>query len=453
MKLYEVTGIEEYLNTAKFFIDRRGEEPYYFDIEAEKRGYTYIYSDMQKFGRQYAQSHLPVRDQSEAVGHAVRAMYLYSGMADVAMHNGDRALCDALKRIWNSVVKQKMYITGAIGSSEFGEAFSTPYDLPNDRAYAETCASIGLMMFANRMLEMELKGEYADIMELALFNVVLGSMNLDGKGFFYVNPLEVYPELCARRDSRHVLPERQKWFACSCCPPNAIRTVMSVGSYAYSSSEDSLNIHLFVGSDVIADIKGSCIKIKADSEYVNRGYIRYELHMDAPTEFSLNIRIPGWSRNTSVVVNGQPCDLGRVNNGYLQIHRCFKNNDVVELNVDMKPQVYRSRTDIRSNAGKIAVKRGPFVYCMESVDNGSNLQMLKIDPKKEMEACYSPDILGGVVTIRAKGSRRKMDPCVGDDPYFTGAAFAEEDVDILMIPYYAWANRGINEMRVWVEEK
>lgn len=453
VKLYETTGKTQYLETAKYFIDQRGQEPNYFDMETSRYKGEYFNPNLLDFGLQYGQAHRPVREQSEAVGHAVRAMYLYTGMADIAMRYDDEELLKALKRIWQSVTKEKMYITGAIGSTEFGESFSGPYDLPNDRAYAETCASIGLMMFANRMLEMELDAQYADVMELALYNVVLGSMALDGKAFFYVNPLEVYPEKCVRRDCQHVLPERQKWFSCSCCPPNAIRTVLSVGNYAYSVSEDAFNIHLFIGADASVKIKGKQVEMHAESGYPLDGHVRYMVKLDSPIDFSINIRIPQWSKNTKISVNGEPCEVEKAQKGYLAIKRCFRNGDVIDAELDMNTAVYRASEKVRENAGKVAVRRGPFVYCAESTDNGENLYLVRIDARAQMKAEYDAALLNGITKICAKGSRMKYNDNKGGMLYYTDHEIVETPLDIVLIPYYAWANRGSNEMRVWIEEK
>lgn len=236
VRLYEATGEERYLKLSRFFLDERGAQPLYFESEEHDNPTNYAYH----------QAHLPVREQSEAVGHAVRAGYLYSGMADVAGLTGDEAMWAACNRLWDSVTKQKMYITGGIGATSLGEAFSYPYDLPNDLAYAETCASIGLIFWARRMLEIAPKAEYADVMEQALYNTVLSGMALDGKSFFYVNPLEVTPDGCKYDERKsHVKNVRQKWFGCACCPPNLARLISSLPTYAYTAQDDTLWMHLY----------------------------------------------------------------------------------------------------------------------------------------------------------------------------------------------------------------
>ena len=277
-RLYELTGEKKYLELGSFFLDMRGRRPYYFDLEEaeraehEDRPYRQPGEEL-RF--QYHQAHLPVREQSEAVGHAVRAVYLYSGMADVARLTGDAALVQACGRLWNSIVREKLYITGGIGGTHVGEAFSFPYDLPNDTAYSETCAAIGLAFFARRMLQLQVDSQYGDVMEQALYNTVLAGMALDGKSFFYVNPLEVLPEACRRDErKRHVKPVRQKWFGCACCPPNIARTVSSLGAYIYTQNRNTLYTHLYVGSDIWVDLGGKRVNIVMDSEFPWEGRVK-----------------------------------------------------------------------------------------------------------------------------------------------------------------------------------
>ena len=277
-RLYELTGEKKYLELGSFFLDMRGRRPYYFDLEeaerAEHEGRPYRQPG-EELRFQYHQAHLPVREQSEAVGHAVRAVYLYSGMADVARLTGDAALVQACGRLWNSIVREKLYITGGIGGTHVGEAFSFPYDLPNDTAYSETCAAIGLAFFARRMLQLQADSQYGDVMEQALYNTVLAGMALDGKSFFYVNPLEVLPEACRRDErKRHVKPVRQKWFGCACCPPNIARTVSSLGAYIYTQNKNTLYTHLYVGSDIWVDLGGKRANIVMDSEFPWEGRVK-----------------------------------------------------------------------------------------------------------------------------------------------------------------------------------
>ena len=306
-RLYELTGEKKYLELACFFLDMRGGRPYYFDLEEKERA-AYENRPYREPGEEqrfhYHQAHMPVRQQSEAVGHAVRAVYLYSGMADAARLTGDSQMLAACRRIWDSIVKEKLYVTGGIGGTHVGEAFSFPYDLPNDTAYSETCAAIGLAFFARRMLQIEARSEYGDVMEQALYNTVLAGMALDGKSFFYVNPLEVDPEACRKDErKRHVQPVRQKWFGCACCPPNIARIASSVGAYAYTQSPDTLYTHLYVGSRISFSLNGRAVDMSLESGFPWEGGARAALHIESGVcHGSLAFRIPGWCRTARVWV-------------------------------------------------------------------------------------------------------------------------------------------------------
>lgn len=453
VKLYDLTRDEKYLRQAEFFILRRGKTPEYFDAEKKHRNGVFIHPEMQFYGPEFSQAHAHVLQQSESTGHAVRAMYLYCGMADVAMRTGNKNLINTLKEIWHDCVNRKIYITGGIGASAFGESFSSAYDLPNDRAYAETCAGVGLMMFANRMLQMELNSEYADIIELVLYNLVIAGMQLDGKAFFYVNPLEVYPELCERQDTKHVLPVRQKWFSCSCCPSNAIRTVLSIGSYAYSISEDTINIHQYIGCDLTASVNNHTVTLRSLCEYPECGKIKYVVEVDLPVSMKFNFRIPGWSNGFCLRINGSEVKSYESEHGYLKIDRTFENGDTIEIDFNMEIQIIRTNSAVRYNSGKAAVKRGPIVYCIESADNDPDLHLLRLDTENELIARYHADLLGGTIAIHARGTRLIQPDNVGQTLYFSNRKFKQKDVEIMMIPYYKWSNRGSGEMRVWIEEK
>jgi Putative glycosyl hydrolase of unknown function (DUF1680). len=251
IKLYRLTKEEKYLNLSKYFIDERGKRPLYFEIEAKERGNTNFFDLWNKLGPKYFQVHLPVREQTTAEGHAVRAVYLYSGMADVALETGDKSLVNACKRLWDNLTKKRMYVTGSIGSMSIGESLTFDYDLPNDTNYSETCASVGLVFFAHRMLQIDPDRQYSDVMERALYNTVISGMSLDGKKFFYVNPLEVWPEACEKNKVKsHVKYTRQPWFGCACCPPNIARLLTSLGKYIYSKKAKEVFVHLYVDSEL-----------------------------------------------------------------------------------------------------------------------------------------------------------------------------------------------------------
>lgn len=417
VKLYDITGRQEYLDTAKFFIDERGKKPYYYDLVSGKKTVHDNYH--------YNQAHCQPRYQHEAVGHAVRGVYLYSGMADVAKRYDDDGLYDACCRLFDNIENKKMYITGGIGSTVDGEAFSFNYDLPNDLAYSETCASIGLIFFARRMLEISPSAHYADVMERALYNTVLSGMALDGKSFFYVNPLEVLPE-ASHKDSRkrHIKPVRQKWFGCACCPPNIARLISSIGEYCYSENENIVYIHQYIGNR--AALNNADITL--NSSYTENGKVSISIEPKKP--FTLAIRIPAWCDNYSFSL---PCEI---KDGYAY----FEINGSTFINADfeLKAKMIKCSNRVRANIGKIAVTKGPFVYCIEEADNGKNLQMLKISKSPQFT------IDGDMIT--ANGYREK-------DCRQLYADYSEperEEVKIKFIPYYRWGNRGENEMSVYI---
>ena len=358
MKMYRATGNPHALELCRFFVDTRGQGDFYAR-EAQKRDWTVWNSDPTE--NVYRQGHMPVREQSDAVGHAVRAVYLYTGMADLAAETGDATLFAACRRLWESIVRRRMYITGGIGSTVQGEAFTVDYDLPSDTAYAETCASIGLIFFASRMLEQDLRGEYADVMETAFYNTVLAGMQLDGRRFFYVNPLQADPGISGVAVThRHDLPVRPKWYACACCPPNAARLIESLGMYAYGESADTAYCHLYAAGHV--DFL-SGIALDCETDYPYGMTVRYK----AVGNGRLAVRIPAWSRTWSLRVNGAETAAEPVD-GYVYLKIAGEAEFVFTF--DGTPVFVRPSTKIPALAGMTAVKRGPLVYCFEGVDNG-----------------------------------------------------------------------------------
>ncbi len=441
-RLYEVTGEQKYLDLSKFFLDARGTRPYYFDTErpdAIKKGTE------QDLRYQYYQAHLPVREQDEAVGHAVRAVYLYSGMADVARLTLDESLYNACEKLWNSIVNEKMYITGGIGATHIGEAFSLPYDLPNDIAYAETCASIGLVFFARRMLEISPDSKYADVMERALYNGILSGMALDGKSFFYVNPLEVVPEAC-RKDERkaHIKAVRQKWFGCACCPPNLARLLSSVGAYAYTETEDTLFVHLYVGGTLTKTVHGKTAKIRLQSAFPWDGTVRISVQAkDCPLKLAL--RIPDWCETYTAksLENAKT----NIENGYLYIEKSWEDEETVTLSFPMEVRLMAANPKVRETAGKVAVTRGPLVYCMEEADNGKYLHLLSVQAGGEIAVRDTQICNTFAKAIEISGFRREIGQ--GNALYAPVQAEPRTSVRLKFIPYSMWANRGENEMQVW----
>lgn len=416
VKLYDTTGKKEYLETAKFFIDERGKKPYYFDIERGKETVSDNYH--------YNQAHKEPRYQAEAVGHAVRGVYLYSAMADISKIYGDDELYSACKNIWNNIENKKLYITGGIGSTVDGEAFSFDYDLPNDLAYCETCASIGLIFFAQRMAETEADSKYFNVAERALYNTVLSGMAEDGKSFFYVNPLEVLPEASAKDSrKRHIKPVRQKWFSCACCPPNLARLISSVGSYIFSENEDTVYINQFISCSTETD--------KADvnihSEYLENGKVTLEIK--CKKHFRLAVRIP----ENSYIKSSSDFATEK---GYAYFD--IDNDSVIDLQFDMGIKIIKCSNRVRANIGKAAIMRGPVVYCLEEADNGKDLHLLTL--------CREPHFEYKDGFIFADGLREKAD----ENLYSIYSEAKKEKCRLKFIPYYQWANRGENEMTVYI---
>ena len=422
----------------------RGQAPNYFVEEKKNRGWN-VWDGTEELNTDYTQSTLPVREQKDAVGHAVRAVYLYTGMADVAKETQDETLLAACRNLWESITKRRMYITGGIGSTFMGEAFTVDYDLPNDTVYAETCASIGLMFFAKKMLENEHRGEYADVMERAFYNTVLAGMQLDGKRFFYVNPLEVVPGISGKAVThRAVLPTRPQWYACACCPPNVARMVSSFGSYAYSENEDTFFIDLYAGGTVKTE-KG--ITLTCETDFPHGGTAKYTIKGEAET--TVAIRIPAWSEKSLLTVNGEAVDLNAVTkDGYAYITRTWKDGDTLALTMDMTPHVVYASAKIAADSGKVCVQRGALVYCAEEVDNGKVLPLYVKAGAEPKALDFEPETLGGIVPVEIAGCAQQDI----DTLYSTKVPkFVEKT--IRLIPYYTWANRGENQMRVWLPVK
>lgn len=440
MKLYRATEDDRYFELAKHFVDVRGVDPEFFEKEAANRSWSVWGSD----GRDasYNQASKPVREQSDATGHSVRAVYLYTAMADIAAETEDSELMEACRRLWRSIVDRRMYVTGGIGSTVEGEAFSTDYNLPNDTAYCETCASIGLMYFASRMLEHEVKGEYADIMERAFYNTVLAGMQLDGKQFFYVNPLEVLPGISGSiRTHRHTLPQRPQWYACACCPPNVARTVSSIARYAYGENDATAYCHMYAPGEMAFD---NGIKISCETNYPHELNVSYRV---ISGKGKLAIHIPGWSMdNYSVAVNNEIISA-EVTDGYIYINVSEGDNILITLDAEIK-KVYCS-TNVADNTGAVAIQRGPLCYCAEGVDNDNDILSLSIREGGEMKSgAFDDKLLDGIIPIEVDGYRSEK-----TDGLYSMKKPLSKPCKIKMIPYYTWGNRGINQMRVWLPEK
>ncbi len=451
-RLYEETGEAEWKELAQRFLDVRGTDPSTFALEENKR--------LKKAGKKempvtaarymYYQAHKPVRAMDEAVGHAVRQMYLASGMADEARLTGDADMKAACERLWRSTVNEKMYVTGGVGGTHVGEAFSRPYDLPSDTAYSETCAAIGLAFFARRMLQLEPKAEYADVMERALYNTVLSGMALDGKSFFYVNPLEVDPAACDTDERlRHVKPVRQKWFGCACCPPNIARILSSLGQYIATQTENTLYIHLFVGSEITAKLNGAEITLKIDANLMNSGHAEVTV-LSGQAEGTLALRLPGWAIGGSVTAQGK---AARGENGYILLTGRWQPGDQITADFPMPVQAVAASPLVRETSGQVCFVRGPLVFCAEEADNGRNLHLLRACPEKAGEARVgSKEIDGLTLPVLTVPGKRVTVP--ENAPLYAPWSQPQTvETKITLVPYFAWNNRGKGEMRVWLERE
>lgn len=453
VKLYKATGNEKYMKLGKYFIDQRGQDPEFYQQELENReGKSHWGGVTKTINHEYFQAHKPVREQDQAVGHAVRFVYMLAGMADVAAETGDGKLLEACRRLWDNMVNKQMYITGGIGSMAQGEAFSFDYDLPNDTAYAETCASIGLIFFANRMLRIEPDSRYGDVMERALYNTVVAGMSRDGKHFFYVNPLEVDPKACGGMNKKfdHVKPVRQEWFGCACCPPNVARLLASLGEYVYTTNKDKIYTHLYVGGEAQLLIEGNHeVKLKQQSEYPWNGKISFEVDVPAALAFTLALRIPSWSPKATIVVNGEEY-AAQLEKGYAHIVRIWQPGDTVELLLEMPITRVYSHPLVRGNVGKVALQRGPIVYCLEEADNGANLHELTLPRSAALHVREEESLLEGIPVIEAEGLRTTT----ADEgiSLYSSQPVEFRSEKVTFIPYFAWANRGEGEMTVWVQE-
>ncbi|MDK2967423.1 beta-L-arabinofuranosidase domain-containing protein [Lacrimispora sp.] len=438
MRLYHLTHEDRYLKLARYFLLIRG-------------------TDQAVMGSKhlpltYYQAHLPVLEQESAEGHAVRLVYLCTAMADVAAESGDEKLLNACRQLWKSIVKRRMYITGGIGSTVSGEAFTLDYDLPNDTMYCETCASVGLVFFAYRMLLSEENGEYGDVMERALYNTVLGGVALDGKHFFYVNPLEAVPEK-SRKDpgKSHVKCVRPQWLGCACCPPNLARLLASVEQYAFVQKKNRLLVNLFMECKGSFEIEDGILDIELKTGYPWTGSVEIKVNFSGTLSACLGIRVPSWSDTFGVEINGKSTDLV-AEHGFIYINQVFK-EDTIRLELDMEPKRWYANPMVESDLGKFAVTRGPLVYCAEEVDNGKNLNLMSVEKQEPLEYEFKEDLLGGVGVLTASGWKTEADR--EDSWLYRQSNAAEKKVrtKIRWIPYYSWANRGENEMRVWFREE
>ena len=429
VKLYDATGRRRYLDLAKFFLDMRG------NADAREKLYG-----------PYSQDHIPVTEQSEPVGHAVRAMYLYCGMADVAATTRDPATIAALDRLWRSTVTRKMYVTGGVGARHAGEAFGDDYELPNATAYAETCAACGLIFWAHRMNLLHGDAKYADVLERSLYNGFLSGVSLDGSKFFYVNPLS--------SSGKH---HRSAWFGCSCCPSNVVRVVPSVPGYVYATDPDGITVNLYAAGTAEIDHPKGKVALRQATRYPWDGAVTITVEPAKPTDLALALRIPAWAVGETrtlglyrlapaasppailLKVNGEPIGAREVEDGYVRLTRTWNKGDTVELHLPMPACRVYAHEKVEADRGRVALQRGPVVYCFEGVDN-PDLASAYLPLDAEISAEHRPGLLGGVTVLLAKGKVRRDD---GGDT----------DVTLTAVPYYAWDHREPGPMQVWIPEK
>ena len=409
-KLYLATGDKKYLDQAKFFLDYRG--------KTEHRD-------------PYNQTHLPVLEQKEAVGHAVRATYMYAGMADVAALTGDQGYIHAIDTIWDNIVSKKMYITGGIGSTNDGEAFGANYELPNATAYNETCAAIGMVYVNHRLFLLHGDSKYYDVLERTLYNGLISGVSLEGDAFFYPNPLEV------KKERKY---QRQAWFGCACCPSNISRFIPSLPGYVYAVKDNDVYVNLFMGNTSTLQVNGKPVTLKQETAYPYSGEVKLVIE-EANQPFTMKVRIPGWARNEampsdlyafadglqsqySVKINGEVIKT-ELQQGYCSISRDWKTGDVVELSLDLQPRLVKANNQVEADRGRVAVQCGPIVYCAESPDNEQSIGSITLNGLTQLKVEWQPEKLHGINQIVT-------------------------DNGVTLIPYYAWAHRGVSDMEVWI---
>lgn len=446
IKLYHVTGNENYLETARYFILERGKQPNYLTQEMEKRGGYEFFPEFKDYDLAYSQAHMEPVKQKTAEGHAVRAMYMCSAMADLADEYQDEEMLEACRSIWNNTVKRRMYLTGGIGTSGFRERFTTDFDLPNATNYSETCASIGLMMFGQRMASVTGQASYYDVVELALYNTVLAGINREGDRYFYVNPLEVVPEFCTEHTyMNHVKPVRQKWFSVACCPPNVARTLASLGQYIYAQDDEALYIHQFISSEAEAVIGETPIKIKLESSLLQDGKVH--ITAECGKQVKVKIRVPCYAGAYQVFLDEQRIEAPIVN-GYLEIVFPAGESQLM-IDFDVKARWVAANPLVRADVGKAALMKGPLVYCLEEADNGKLLAEVCVEENAPVEEGKPiPSLAGEIPTMCYQGYRVKNSAIDSEDLY--GALKLEKEAVLLRaIPYGLWCNRKPGEMLVW----
>src|SRR5260221_5246318 len=446
VKLYRITGKKEYLETAKYFIEERG----------HFKGYDSTSSDPWKNGA-YWQDHKPLVDQDEGIGHAVRAGYLYAAVADVAALTGDQQFVQAIDRIWNNVVEKKMYVQGGVGAIGDGERFGNNYELPNATAYNETCAAIANVFWDQRMFQLHGDAKYVDILERSLYNGLPSRVWMDGKRFFYTNAMEIKNHF----NHKDKEAERSGWFPCSCCPTNVVRLIPSVPGYVYGKTNNDLYVNLFISSNTKLNVNKKDIQVIQENNYPWDGDLTFRINPTSPVAFNLKLRIPGWASNQAMPsdlyifetnsdkkitlkINGKSTDFA-MDKGYAVVSRIWKKGDVVELVLPMEVRRVKANKNVKDDIGKVALQRGPLMYCAEWPDNDGSVSNLILPETATLSSEFKPDLLQGVTVIKSEASAVLIDP--------SGNSVSSVKQEFTAIPYYAWAHRGKGEMVVWIPER
>lgn len=426
VKLYRVTGSKRYFDLARFFIDHRGS--HYFAVEHD--------TPPDRYDGAYWQDDVPIRDRTVIAGHAVRAGYLLSGVVDVAGETDDAALLQMVDRVWRNTMQKRVYLTGGIGPSASNEGFTTDYDLPNLTAYQETCASVAMVMWSHRLNLLYGDAKYADEMETALYNGMLAGVSLDGKHFFYVNPL-------SSAGGHH----RVGWFSCACCPPNEARTLAALGEYAYATGRDSLWVSLYIAGGMHTEVDGHPLRLDVATDYPWDGDVRLTVHPDSARRFALRLRVPGWCEGATVSVDGAPVIDAPVERGYIVLDRTWRPGATVDLRLPMPPRRIEANPNVLADRGRLALARGPLVYCVEQADVDAPVSQIAVPATAAVRAVRKPDMLGGIVALETTGET------AGDEEWSGAlyrAAQPPKSVPVAAIPYYAWDNRAPGEMEVWM---
>ena len=447
VRLYRATGKRRYLDLARYFIDERGrrEPDHYYDVEARARGEApgpHIHGATIPYD--YCQAHVPVREQEGATGHAVRAMYLYSAMTDLVAEGGDPDLEAATLRLWDNVVLRQMYVTGSVGASGQGERFTHDYDLPEETSYCETCAAIGLVFWSRRLVELYGQARFSNVMERALYNGVLAGISLDGERYFYVNPL-------ASQGSHH----RQDWFGCACCPPNIARLIAGLGHYAYSEGDEAW-VHLYVAGEAQLETGATRLRLRVVTDYPWDGHVDIEVEADSDgAEAVLNLRLPDWCERADVRIGNESFHRqvaeAEAGSGYIRLQRSWRRGERLELDFDMTPRRIHAHPGVRMAAGKVALQRGPLIYCLEQADNDiTPLSRVAVPARAVISARHEPDLLGGVTVLEVEGY--VLDDADWEGTLYRADAPRERRVTLRAVPYYAWDNRAAGQMAVWLRE-